>query len=66
MVTRPRRPCRNYLRVRGEYGGTCHGALHALGTTSACAENTTPLAEAGGVAGNYLRVRGEYRGTTCF
>ena len=34
------------------------------GTTSACAENTTPYRRREGFIGNYLRVRGEYRSVT--
>ena len=35
-----------------------------LGTTSACAENTTIASRPGPSMGNYLRVRGEYSGVT--
>ena len=35
-------------------------SLSAHGTTSACAENTTPGVVMDGIEGNYLRVRGEY------
>ena len=35
-------------------------AFDAIGTTSACAENTSPNSAPGYQAGNYLRVRGEY------
>ena len=75
---------RNYLRVRGEYGGceTRHSLISELpprarrihqqsdstadpiGTTSACAENTDPIADLHGALRNYLRVRGEYAGKT--
>ena len=34
--------------------------LFHSGTTSACAENTSPAAVRASIAGNYLRVRGEY------
>ena len=40
--------------------GTGHGALHALGTTSACAENTQYQETGTTHHRNYLRVRGEY------
>ena len=33
----------------------------AIGTTSACAENTAPHHSRGFAQWNYLRVRGEYR-----
>ena len=44
-------------RIRGDY---CGGGLW-LGTTSACAENTTAQNASWCLDGNYLRVRGEYR-----
>ena len=71
---------RNYLRMRGEYGGgrvptrcsgelppharrillAFSGALPAVGTTSACAENTPCSPKTGLCRWNYLRMRGEY------
>ena len=44
--------------------GTCHGAFDALGTTSACAENTSFRQASTLPARNYLRVRGEYNAST--
>ena len=41
--------------------GCALGALHGLGTTSACAENTFIELAIAGYIGNYLRVRGEYQ-----
>ena len=39
-----------------------HGEYpNAVGTTSACAENTYHHSAIGGELGNYLRVRGEYQ-----
>ena len=50
---------RNYLRVRGEYGGGLQ-YRGPLGTTSACAENTAGVGATAFCFWNYLRVRGEY------
>ena len=46
-------------RARRILGGEVRG-LTNQGTTSACAENTSPHAGFGTGSGNYLRVRGEY------
>ena len=51
---------RNYLRVRGEYGGWGDVLSRSRGTTSACAENTRASYLIPGSCWNYLRVRGEY------
>ena len=53
-------PCRNYLRVRGEYSKKPGFSGKNRGTTSACAENTLPALQIHCRPGNYLRVRGEY------
>ena len=46
--------------MRGEYRGFHRAQQGAVGTTSACAENTTKQGGHQGARGNYLRVRGEY------
>ena len=51
---------RNYLRVRGEYLFRPSDTAVFIGTTSACAENTSDRRVSRSDSRNYLRVRGEY------
>ena len=44
---------------------TTRQQINAVGTTSACAENTASFEQPTAPHWNYLRVRGEYRGRNC-